>query len=130
MEIDSKAGAGRSTLVQPLGRRGMGEVWLAQNERLHEQVALKFLPPEVRADPVALDDLRRETARSHKVTNMCWVGQGKPKCLPSREVEWQILCRPGFDLTSSCREFARHLALWLLAISGNIPCRNERRPRE
>jgi hypothetical protein len=47
----------------------MGEVWLAQDERLEEPVALKFLPPEVRADPVALHDLRRETARSHKLTH-------------------------------------------------------------
>jgi serine/threonine protein kinase len=69
MEINSKVGAGRFTLVRALGRGGMGEVWLAQDERLGESVALKFLPPEVRADPVALDDLRRETARSHRLSH-------------------------------------------------------------
>jgi hypothetical protein len=47
----------------------MGEVWLAQDNNLGEQVALKFLPPEVAADPVALDDLRRETVRSHRLTH-------------------------------------------------------------
>jgi serine/threonine protein kinase len=47
----------------------MGEVWLAQDERLLEPVALKFLPPEIRSDVAALDDLRRETARSHKLTH-------------------------------------------------------------
>ncbi len=46
----------------------MGEVWLAQDERLDEAVALKFLPPAIRGDPVALDDLRSETARSRKLT--------------------------------------------------------------
>jgi serine/threonine protein kinase len=47
----------------------MGVVWLAQDTSLGEQVALKFLPPEVAADPVALNDLRRETVRSHRLTH-------------------------------------------------------------
>jgi serine/threonine protein kinase len=36
---------------------------------LNESVALKFLPPEIRGDPAALDDLRRETSRSRKLTH-------------------------------------------------------------
>ena len=60
---------GRFVLVKRLGRGGMGEVWLARDERLKEPVALKFLPPEIRGDAGALDDLRRETARSHKLSH-------------------------------------------------------------
>jgi len=60
---------GRFVLVNRLGRGGMGEVWLARDERLREPVALKFLPPEIRGDAGALDDLCRETARSHKLTH-------------------------------------------------------------
>ena len=56
-------------MVRALGRGGMGEVWLAQDERLAEPVALKFLPAEVRADPVALHELSCETARSHKLSH-------------------------------------------------------------
>ena len=69
LQVGRKVGGGRFTLVKPLGRGGMGEVWLAQDERLNETVALKFLPPEIRGDAAALDDLRRETARSHKLSH-------------------------------------------------------------
>jgi serine/threonine protein kinase len=68
-QAGQKVGDGRFTLVKQLGRGGMGVVWLAQDTRLDEPVALKFLPPEIAADSVALNDLRRETARSHHLTH-------------------------------------------------------------
>ncbi len=60
---------GRYTLAQTLGRGGMGIVWLARDEALERDVALKFLPEIVAADPVAIDDLKRETRRSLELTH-------------------------------------------------------------
>src|ERR1700757_3116363 len=60
---------GRYTLVKILGRGGMGIVWLARDEELERNVALKFLPDLMIQDRALLDQLKHETKRSLDLTH-------------------------------------------------------------
>jgi serine/threonine protein kinase len=60
---------GRFRLNSILGRGGMGVVWLGWDERLEENVALKFMPELVRLDEVAVRELTRETRKSRRLTH-------------------------------------------------------------
>jgi len=60
---------GRYKLIEKLGSGGMGVVWLAEDSKLDDKVALKFLPESVRSDEAAIKDLKKETKRSRELSH-------------------------------------------------------------
>ena len=65
----------RYRIIGLLGRGGMGEVYRADDLRLGQPVALKFLPESLRDDPVRLAQFHNEvrTARQVSHPNICRV---------------------------------------------------------
>ena len=65
--------AGRFRIVAPLGRGGMGEVYRADDLKLAQTVALKFLPDELMHDPARLAQFHNEVrvARTISHRNVC-----------------------------------------------------------
>lgn len=59
----------RYTLTRILGRGGFGVVWLAHDDELQMDVAIKFLSELIVNNPEAVDDLKRETRYSLRLTH-------------------------------------------------------------
>ncbi len=59
---------GRYRLIRPIGRGGMGEVWVARHSGIRRDVAVKILSPE-KVDPVARERFEREVRATTELTH-------------------------------------------------------------
>ncbi len=62
-------------IVRPLGKGGMGEVWLATEVRLGRKVALKLLPAELTGDPIRVQRFEQEARAASALNhpNVCHI---------------------------------------------------------
>jgi len=60
---------GRFKLDHCEGRGGMGEVWLASDQVLGEEVALKLLPRLIQSDDQTIEDLKKETRHGRQLAH-------------------------------------------------------------
>ncbi|HZI17870.1 MAG TPA: serine/threonine-protein kinase [Pyrinomonadaceae bacterium] len=96
----------RYRIVGLLGRGGMGEVYKAEDLRLGQMVALKFLPEQLTADGAALARFHREVrvARQTAHRNVCRVYDiGEAEGLPFLSMEYVR----GEELSSVIKRFGR-----------------------
>jgi len=96
----------RYRIVGRVGRGGMGEVYRADDLRLHQPVAIKLLPPDLARDPHRLEQFHNEvrTARQVAHPNVCRVydiGGGEGALYLSMEFV------DGEDLAASLRRIGR-----------------------
>lgn len=57
----------RYKLLKPLGRGGMGVVWLAEHVLMNRKVAIKLIRPELLSRPEAIEHFRREMRSAAKL---------------------------------------------------------------
>jgi serine/threonine protein kinase/tetratricopeptide (TPR) repeat protein len=98
--------ADRFQVIEELGKGGMGKVYRVLDQKLHEEVALKLIKPEIASDKQTLERFKNELKLARKVSQKN-VGRmfdmGEEKGTHYITMEYV----PGEDLKSSIRRFGQ-----------------------
>jgi len=65
--------ASRYEIIEELGEGGMGKVLRVEDKKIHEEIALKVLSPEIAADKITIERFRNELKLARKIAhkNVC-----------------------------------------------------------
>jgi len=65
--------AGRYEIIEELGKGGMGRVYRVEDTKIREEIALKFIKPEIAADKKTIERFRSELKIARKIRhkNVC-----------------------------------------------------------
>ena len=69
IHVEGSSAADRYTIIAPIGKGGMGEVYRARDNRLQRDVALKILPVSVANDPGRLRRLEQEAHAAGQINH-------------------------------------------------------------
>jgi TolB-like protein/tRNA A-37 threonylcarbamoyl transferase component Bud32/Flp pilus assembly protein TadD len=61
--------AARFTVLRPIARGASGEVYEAEDERLHQRIAVKAVRPQLAGDPLTRERLRREALVTRNIAH-------------------------------------------------------------
>ena len=119
----SLVGGGRYTLLRTLGKGAMGEVWLAKDSQLDEEVALKRLPADKGLDAVSMADMRREVQKTRKLNHPniirihdLFQAAGEPPFISLEFVDGKDLTNIAEGKTNGCFQWSE-ISGWMLQLA-------------
>src|SRR3989440_7137626 len=114
--VDIGTKLGRYEIRLKIGAGGMGEVYLAEDERLHRKVALKVLPAEVASNQDRMrrfvQEAKAAAALNHpNIAHIYEIGSSPTPGSPAGQPGWGGTVREGLDASSTTGDETHFIAM-------------------